>query len=163
RCCSLMASLAFLAAVGHFLGPAALSPDLFAGERGGGASRIDPVSLKGSVPVEIVFLRDQGPLLVRMHVLQGNEPLQVRWQRYLNEWFDYLDRDNDGALGEVVLAGAPNAANMRNLAAQGAFFPNRGQSTTLADFGKTAGQTVSRAEFLDYYKKNGIGPLQPSI
>src|SRR5262245_66218715 len=105
-----MASLAFLAAVGHFLGPAALSPDLFAGERGGGASRIDPASLKGSVPVEIVFLRDQGPLLVRMHVLQGNEPLQVRWQRYLNKRFASFYPANACDLGVVVLAAAANPA-----------------------------------------------------
>jgi Ca2+-binding EF-hand superfamily protein len=147
----------------RLLGAAALLSAGVAGAQPPAAPRVDPASLQGSVPIELVFLRDQGPLLVRLHVLQGNEPLQVRWQRYLNEWFDYLDRDGDGALGEAVLAGAPNAASMRNLVAQGAFLPNRGQSTTLRDFGKNSGETVSRKEFLDYYKSNGIGPLLASI
>ncbi len=122
--------------------------------------RIDPASLKGSVPIELVFLRDQGPLLVRLHVMQGNEPVQVRWQQYMGDWFDYLDRKKAGALTDALLLGAPNAASMRNLAAQGAFFPNRGLSATLGDFGKTNGQTVSRTEFVEYYHKNGVGPVQ---
>jgi len=122
--------------------------------------RIPAAAVSGSEPIELVFLRDRGPVLLRLHVQVNGQPIHVRWQQYLGRWFDYLDRKNRGALDEAALLGAPNAQSMRNLAAQGGFLPNRGQSLTLRDFGKSAGETVSRAEFLDYYQKNGIGPIQ---
>lgn len=122
--------------------------------------RADPATLKGTVPIELVFLRDQGPLLVRVHVLQAGKPIQTRWQDYLERWFEYLDRKKSGALDEAALLGAPNAASMRNLAVQGAFFPNRGLSLTMGDFGKTAKERVTRSEFIAYYQKNGVGPVQ---
>src|SRR5439155_15743700 len=113
-------------------------------------------------PIELVFLRDRGPLLMRLHVRAGGQSIHVRWQQYLGRWFDYLDRKNRGALDEAALLGAPNAQAMRNLTVQGGFLPNRGQSLTLRDFGKSPGQTINRAEFLGYYRQNGIGPVQAS-
>ena len=56
------------------------------------AARTDAAALKDSVPIELIFLRDHGPLLVRLHVLKDGKPIHARWQEYLNKWFDYLDR-----------------------------------------------------------------------
>lgn len=122
--------------------------------------REKPAAPKGSEPIELVFMRDQGPLVMRLHVVAGGQAVHARWQQYLERWFEYLDRQNRGALDDKELQGAPNAANMRNLAAQGAFIPNRGTSLTLRDFGKSSDQTISRDEFIDYYKKNNIVPIQ---
>jgi Ca2+-binding EF-hand superfamily protein len=122
--------------------------------------RTDPAALKGSEPIEVVFLRDQSPLLLRLHVLHNDQPVQILWRHYLERWFDYLDRTGRGALTDTELQGAPNAASMRNLQAQGAFFPNRSVTLTPRDFGKASDQTIRKEEFLAYYKKNGVGPLQ---
>lgn len=125
--------------------------------------RVDASALQGGQPIELVFLRDQGPLLVRLHVMQEGKPIQVRWQQYLESWFEYLDRKNAGKLDETALQGAPKAAFMRNIALQGGFFPQRNASLSLADLGKRTDETVSRAEFVDYYKKNGVGPIQFTV
>lgn len=125
--------------------------------------RAQPAAPKGSEPIELVFLRDQGPLVMRLHVVVAGQPVHVRWQHYLERWFDYLDRQNRGALDEKELQGAPNAANMRNLAAQGVFIPNRGTSLNLRDFGKSSEQTIRRDEFIGYYKKNNIAPIQMTL
>ncbi|MCI0681833.1 MAG: EF-hand domain-containing protein [Gemmataceae bacterium] len=122
--------------------------------------RDGPPAPKGSEPIELVFLRDQGPVVLRLHVLAGGQPVHVGWQQYLERWFDYLDRHNRGALGDKDLQGAPNAGSMRILAAQGGFFPFRGGSLTLRDFGKTSEQTITKDEFIGYYQKNGVAPIQ---
>ncbi|MCS7045202.1 MAG: hypothetical protein NZO58_02480 [Gemmataceae bacterium] len=126
--------------------------------------RFDPAKLAGSVPVEIVFLRDQGPLLVRLHVVRDGIPLHTCWQQYLHQWFDFLDRKGAGELDDADLKGAPTAANMRNLVStlgtQGFFLPNPRLAPTLADFGKAAGEKVGRRDFLEYYRKNNVHPIQ---
>jgi Ca2+-binding EF-hand superfamily protein len=110
--------------------------------------------------VNLVFLGEKKPVLVRFNILLDGKSVQKCWSEYIEKWFRYLDADNQGFVTEEQLKIAPNEQSMRTMMQQGGFFPGRANTfnLTLASFGKKPGEKVSLEEFQAYYRK-----LVPSV
>jgi Ca2+-binding EF-hand superfamily protein len=106
----------------------------------------------------IVYLGDR-PVLIRMHLRIDGKPFAAAWDDYLEKFFRYLDRDNDGLLNAAEAKLAPKAAIMTQLR-QGGFIFGNNTNATLADFGKPADGKVSLAEFKAYYRTRGARTFQ---
>jgi Ca2+-binding EF-hand superfamily protein len=110
---------------------------------------------------ELVFIRDSGPVLIRIHARIGDQSVQARFHGFLKKWFDFLDRNGDGKLDAKELIGAPKANTLAQILRNGNFFQGQPNSyVTLADLKKGAGDTASFADFLAYYQRNNIQALQ---
>src|SRR6516162_4736324 len=66
---------------------------------------------------DLVFLSETGPLLVRLHIQIDGKPFSLAWDRYMEDLFDYLDRDGDGILSKEEGERAPAAANFQTVSA----------------------------------------------
>lgn len=112
---------------------------------------------------ELVFIRDSGPVLLRIHARVGQQSVQAQFQAYLTRWFHFLDRNGDGMLDAKELVGAPKATTMALLLRGGLFF--QGQANTylsLTDLKKRPNEAATLDDFLVYYRRNNIQGLQIS-
>jgi Ca2+-binding EF-hand superfamily protein len=107
---------------------------------------------------DFVYLGDERPLLVRLHVRIDGRPLQAAWQDAVGKVFAYLDTNADGSLDRNEAERVPPAAL---LLAGGPIFGNPAEgppSLGVLDANKDG--KVSRAELADYYRRNGLPPFQ---
>jgi Ca2+-binding EF-hand superfamily protein len=123
------------------------------------AAATDPTAADEEDVLEVVYLGDSGPVVLRLH-LQGDAcGAMTRWKEFVAVWFDYLDRDGDGRLSEAEFRMAPSPEQVREQWRSG-LYPRLGVAG--ADF--RAADTdrdgfVSRAELERYYRLGGAGPL----
>jgi Ca2+-binding EF-hand superfamily protein len=110
-------------------------------------------------PVDVVYLADAGPVLLRLRPQGDAAAAAARWKEFVPRWFDYLDRDGDGRLGEDELRLAPSPEQVRRQWRAG-LYPALG--TAGADFRAADADrdgSVSRAELERYYRLGGTGPV----
>lgn len=105
--------------------------------------------------LDLVFLRDTGPVLLRLHARVGEQSITGQFQAYLLKWFEYLDRNGDKKLDARELAGAPKAAAMIQLR-NGNFFNTQQNNLTMAELGKGAEDTIAFGDFEAYYLRSNI-------
>jgi Ca2+-binding EF-hand superfamily protein len=111
---------------------------------------------------DLIFLRGDRPLLIRLHIQIDGKPFPAVWDGYMDALFAHLNVDGDGGLGKDEAARAPRAQTLGQLVRGGQGFFLLGQPNTtmkLEDF-KPAGDKVTRAEFAAYYRKNGAVAFQ---
>src|SRR5262245_58685551 len=65
----------------------------------------------------IVFLGEEGPLLIRVHLRVDGRSHRAVWREAVDRLFAYLDADGDGKLSGRELAGVPPAALLTSQAA----------------------------------------------
>ncbi len=115
---------------------------------------------------DFVFLRGPRPLLLRMHVRIDGKPFQAAWDDYIDNLFEYLDRDNDGVLSREEVERAPKAQTLlQQFQGRGFFVFGQPNSTiSWAELGipDDAGE-VTREDLARYYRKGGVLPLQLAI
>jgi Ca2+-binding EF-hand superfamily protein len=102
---------------------------------------------------DLVFLGETGPLLVRLHIRIDGKPFSLAWDRYIEDLFDYLDRDGDGILSKEEGERAPAASHFQTFSAR---VPNanfREMDTEPVD------GTVTVEKLAAYYRRMGVGPL----
>jgi Ca2+-binding EF-hand superfamily protein len=102
--------------------------------------------------VDLVFLGEKKPVLLRFNVLIDGKPMREHADSYFERWFRYLDVDNDGFLSEQELALAPDIGMMTNLMNTGQFFGGFNPGPNLGNFFKKAGEKVTLADFQAYYR-----------
>src|SRR5262249_20269569 len=107
----------------------------------------------------LVLVREDGPLLIRIEPRLGDRSVQARFRAYLKKWFDYLDRNGDGKLEAKELVGAPKAFVMSQLLRTGAFFGSEQNFLTLGDLKTKDGAPATFDDFADYYRRNNIHAL----
>src|SRR5262245_58275648 len=56
---------------------------------------------------DLIFLGNNGPVFVRIHIEVDGKPAEVAWKNFLHKWFKYLDRNGDGFLSKEEAASAP--------------------------------------------------------
>jgi Ca2+-binding EF-hand superfamily protein len=126
-----------------------------------------PVAAKAAAPVkgplaptpadrdaqDLVFLGDQRPLLVRLHIRVDGQPFPEAWDRFIQKLFDYYDVNGDGVLtkketehilrGPSMLSVFGGGLNIYNFQAG---FARANEIDTNKD-GK-----ITREEFAAYYR-----------
>src|SRR5262249_44431215 len=63
---------------------------------------------------QIVYLGDNGPVLVRMHLRLDGQSFRSAWNALMDELFAYLDVNRDGVLSQEEAGAAPPAAALAN-------------------------------------------------
>jgi Ca2+-binding EF-hand superfamily protein len=120
----------------------------------------DPIKGKSDADVQdILFLADSRPVLIRLHLRLDGKPYLAAWNAFMDELFASLDKNKDGVLDREEAARAP---------APQAIFSSGGFYVGVRNFGGPASAgpaanrdgKVTRAEFADYYRKNGGAPFQ---
>jgi Ca2+-binding EF-hand superfamily protein len=135
------------------------------------AAADDPKASRQTAPAQadsdaqtLVYLGDERPVLVRLHVRVNGKPLQTVWDDLIGEVFKDLDKDGDGFLDKDELERMPAAAALFGVVGPQLFAPGPrggGQGRpTLANLDTDRDGKVSRAELADYYRKNGGAPFQ---
>jgi Ca2+-binding EF-hand superfamily protein len=102
---------------------------------------------------DLVFLSETRPLLVRLHIQIDGKPFSLAWDRYMEDLFDYLDRDGDGILSKEEGERAPAAANFQTFSAMVPRAEFRELDTEPVD------GTVTVEKLAAYYRRMGVGPL----
>jgi Ca2+-binding EF-hand superfamily protein len=125
---------------------------------GGGFAQAKRESPPGAY--DLVFIGDSGPVLFRIHVRAGGQPVAARFEAYLKKWFEFLDTNHDGQLDAKELAGAPKAAAMSQLIRGGFLSGVPRGSLTLADLKKKPTETATLDDFLQYFERNNVRGLQ---
>ena len=110
--------------------------------------------------LDFVFVANDRPVLLRLHMQNNNRPYTAAWDDYMKKFFDYFDKNGDGKLTKVEVERAPNAQFL-NFHLQGSLgFPIQGQMVRITDMDENKDGTIQLPEFKNYYKRGGIGPLQ---
>jgi Ca2+-binding EF-hand superfamily protein len=100
-----------------------------------------------------VLLGETGPLLVRLHIQIDGKPFSLAWDRYIEDLFDYLDRDGDGILSKEEGERAPAAANFQT------FSPGVSNASFRELDTEPVDGTVTVEKLAAYYRRMGVGPL----
>jgi Ca2+-binding EF-hand superfamily protein len=105
-----------------------------------------------------VYLGDQRPVLVRLHVRIDGKPLQTVWNEYMQSLFKYLDTNGDGVLSPEEAERVPPPQMLFSNGFFGGFAP---PSRAILDTNKDG--KVSPEELAHYYRQNGGGPFQMTL
>jgi Ca2+-binding EF-hand superfamily protein len=111
---------------------------------------------------DIVFLGDDRPVLIRLHLRVGGRPFRHAWERYMHDLFAYLDVDGDGVLNAREAKHVPNAQQLLQ-SMQGGFFnpaPGRSAVAPLRELDTNKDGKVTVEELMSYYRRSGAGPFQ---
>jgi len=109
---------------------------------------------------DLVFIRDTGPVFLRIHVMAGGQAVQTRFENYLKKWFDYLDTNHDGKLDAKEIAGVPKASAWARLFRNGSRSAQNQPYLTMADLGKKPKEAASFDNFLNHFRRNNVQALQ---
>lgn len=111
-------------------------------------------------PFDLVFLRDNGPVLIRFHVRLDGQTIGQRFESYVKKWFDFVDRDGNGKLNAAELKLAPRAPTLLQIMRSGSLFIAPQGTLAMAELGKDDNAQIDFADFRDYYLKNNVQPFQ---
>jgi Ca2+-binding EF-hand superfamily protein len=117
-----------------------------------------PKAPEASDKLDYVFLASDRPVRIRVHLRVGDKPYSVAWDSWMDQLFVWFDKDGDGYLNKT------EAGRL----VQPQFFVNqlqgsiggRGNNIPFAMLDTNKDGKVSKEEFRDYYRKNGISPLR---
>jgi Ca2+-binding EF-hand superfamily protein len=109
---------------------------------------------------DVVFFSESRPILFRLHLQVDGKPYVARWEEYLGKLFAYLDRDGDGVLDKDEAARAPMPQQLLQVFQGNFFVPTPARPPAFADSQKDEDGAVTRAGFLDFYRRSVAGPIQ---
>src|SRR5262249_36801773 len=102
---------------------------------------------------DLVFLGEQRPMLLRLHIHINGKPFLQAWEEYIAQIFQMLDTDKDGVLTKKEQAGLPDPATIFNSGFFGISRPRNGQPQNLPE-------KMKLADLADYYRSRGGAPFQ---
>jgi Ca2+-binding EF-hand superfamily protein len=111
---------------------------------------------------DVVFLGEDRPVFIRLHIQRDGQSFQAAWEAYIQELFKFLDRDGDGVLNKEEAARVPSAPQLLQQFRGYYFFP-QGAPVRFQDLDADQDGKVTRAELAAYYRRSGAGPLQMAI
>jgi Ca2+-binding EF-hand superfamily protein len=107
--------------------------------------------------VDLVMYTDTQPVLVRLHVREGDQPFAARWDGMLKHLFDYFDRNSDGVLDRAEAALVPTDPwRLADLPLSGP----APKGARFEDLDSDGDGKVTFAELADYYRRSGVTPFR---
>lgn len=119
--------------------------------------RLDP-SADAEVQ-DVVFFSDARPYLFRLRLRVDGLPFATRWETHMSRLFAWYDRDNNGFLDKTEASRAPHA-QMLTFWLQNNFYNPMTVALPFAELDTDKDDKVTLAEFLSYYRRNGVGPIR---
>jgi Ca2+-binding EF-hand superfamily protein len=113
--------------------------------------------------LDFVYLASDRPVLLRVHLRMGDKVYDAAWHEFLDRFFKYLDRNNDGFLTGTEVNRVPNSNYLTNTLNGSIGYPFQGQNAPLAQLDTNKDGKVSRDEFKDYYRRMGFTALSFSF
>jgi Ca2+-binding EF-hand superfamily protein len=110
--------------------------------------------------LDYVFLASDRPVLIRLHLEAGGKPYYAPWDVYMRKFFAWFDRNGDGVLDRKEAANVPNFNFLNNTLAGAIGLPSQGQMAPFAELDRNKDGKVTFAEFADYYRRTGFGPVR---
>ena len=111
--------------------------------------------------IDFVFLGSTRPYLIRFHVRVGDKPYGAEWDAFTDRLFAWFDRDGDGTLSKAEAARLPRGHAVGHLADTGVI--TNEPPVPFADIDANKDGKVSRAEFRNYYDRNGLAGVACSF
>jgi Ca2+-binding EF-hand superfamily protein len=118
--------------------------------------------------IDLVFLDDARPVLLRLHVQIDGKPYGDSWDAFLDKLFKYLDRDGNGTLSKDEAERAPHAQHLVRLLRGDTLYDydlifngdRRGNvRAKMADLDANKDGKVTPDELKAYYRKNSPPPV----
>lgn len=107
---------------------------------------------------DLVFLRGNRPVLLRLHVRVAGKPFTAIWDAYIDQLFAHLDVNGDGVLDQAEAGRAPRARTLVPNQ-QGRGFLGQYAAVDFKDLQPEDGQ-VTRAKLAAYYHRAGFPMFQ---
>ena len=98
--------------------------------------------------IDLVYLADSRPILMRIDLNSDGKSLEVRWRRFVDLLLVYLDKNNDESLDEEELKKLPMILS---------FLTNGGEPIPLP---KDRGTGVFREQLANHLRENGYQPFR---
>jgi Ca2+-binding EF-hand superfamily protein len=115
----------------------------------------------GSESYHIVYLGDDRPLLLRLHVLNDGKAVDAAWNACIDKIFKYLDVNEDGVLDKTEAERTPPADVLMSLGLPIGAQRGVPQPRSLMDeLDADRDGKVTRDELAAYYRRSGFAPFQ---
>lgn len=98
--------------------------------------------------IDLIYLADSRPILMRIDLNSDGKSLEVRWRRFVDLLLVYLDKNNDESLDEEELKKLPMILS---------FLTNGGEPIPLP---KDRGTGVFREQLANHLRENGYQPFR---
>ncbi len=109
----------------------------------------------------LVYLAEDRPVLLRLHVLIDGKPYPAAWDAWMKKLFDYLDVNGDGSLSRAEAARVPSVQVLRNhYRGVIVFFRGGSNPVPFAELDADKDGKVTPAELQAYFRKSGLGSFQ---
>jgi Ca2+-binding EF-hand superfamily protein len=112
---------------------------------------------------DFVLFGDTRPVLVRLHIRIDDQPFPAVWDGFMRHLFNYLDINGDGNLDKDELERVPSAELLLGRGRGGFVVDPESRLRPRVPLAKNKDSKVTVAELADYYRKNGLPPLQLQI
>lgn len=109
--------------------------------------------------LDYLFLASDRPVLLRLHVRNGDKAYDAEWHAFMDKMFAWFDKDNDGALSGAEPARVPQA-QILSFQLQGSIGGQNPTPVPLATLDTNKDGKVSKEEFKAYYRNNGISAMR---
>src|SRR5665213_2500634 len=110
---------------------------------------------------DLLYFTEARPFIFRLHLTIDGQPHGAVWAKQILKVFNYLDRDGDGVLSKEEVAFAPAPQQMAQLFHGTPYATVAFNGDTLfAEMDADGDKKVTPAEFLNYYRRSGAGPVQ---
>jgi Ca2+-binding EF-hand superfamily protein len=119
------------------------------------------MSPAGPEVLDLVYLGQERPRLIRIHLYLDGQPYQTCWRAHQHDWFNRLDRDGNGTLNAAEASRAPTSAQVV-AQLQAGFHADLGScAASFKEMDQDGDGKVTPDEFNRYYLRGNTGPLRP--
>jgi Ca2+-binding EF-hand superfamily protein len=110
---------------------------------------------------DILFLGDNKPMRLRLHVRIDGEPLERAWNAYMRRLFDFLDINGAGVLTKDRAEHIPGVSFLQNHLQGAVVFYSDSATAPWAELDvNPADGKVTLEKFKNYFRRAGFGPMQ---
>jgi hypothetical protein len=110
---------------------------------------------------DILFLGDNKPMRLRLHVRINGEAFERPWNAYMRRLFDYLDVNGAGVLTKDQAERIPSVSFLQSHLQGAIVFVSKNSTAPWSELDiNPADGKVTLEKFKNYYHRAGFGPMQ---
>src|SRR5262249_40881093 len=109
---------------------------------------------------DLLYLADQRPVRIRLHISINGRPFQQPWEDFLAQLFTYADRNGDKVLSKEEVERIPQPQLILNMLQGGIPFFQANAHAPFAQLDANKDGKVTLAELKAYFRRSGFAPTQ---